>query len=185
MSVREAAGYRLATQSGREAPRVLPGIAAAHQPFDANIGPGPSGTPVIVFARCHTAGRCRLMRTTDEGSTETPIRGSAGVNGYEHSPAVWGTRLVFARRFRNGAEHVYVRPLEAGTGVRSVRLPDVPRPICAEACSRPPEHPMVKVTDLVLSGSMLAENAELGIVQGSLCPYTDRRAAMLSEHGPE
>src|SRR5262249_39004287 len=44
--------WRLATQRDTAAPRAVPGIAGASRPFDADIGPGPGGAPVIVFVRC-------------------------------------------------------------------------------------------------------------------------------------
>src|ERR1700710_1963204 len=67
LSVREGDGFRLATQRGAQAAVPLPGIAPASHPFEAAIGPGPDGSPVIVFARCR-AGGCRLMRTTLAGN---------------------------------------------------------------------------------------------------------------------
>src|SRR4029077_13042330 len=56
--------WRLATQRGAAAPRVLPGILDASRAFDADIGPGPGGAPLIVFVRCPTTGHCHLSRTT-------------------------------------------------------------------------------------------------------------------------
>src|ERR1700719_3952584 len=112
LSVRDVSGkYDLAIQQGTQPARALPGIAPAIEPFDANIGPGPSGSPVLVFARCHAAHRCALMRTTPAGNIEAPISASAGLGGY--APSVWRNRLAFARRSAHGADEVFVVPLEA------------------------------------------------------------------------
>ena len=102
--------YRLAVLNGEGAPRPVPGIAPSARPFDADIGPGPGGAPVIVYARCRTG--CPLFRTTAAGG-ETPIAGTMGAK----APSVWGSRLAFARTGR-----VYVRPLDAPGTVRSTRL---------------------------------------------------------------
>ena len=176
LSIREAGGYRLATQQGTEAPHALPGIAPSAHPFDADIGPGPTGAAVIVFSRCPHGTDCRLMRTTPAGGTEAPITGSVGANGFEYAPAAWGTRLAFARRFSNGSTHVYVRPLDAGTRVRSVRMPDVPRPAClfSEGCYAKRVHPII--TELALRGMTLAEQIDLGLVENDeLCDRTEVR----------
>src|SRR3954470_681692 len=89
--------YRLATQRGTGQPQPLAGIAPAAQPFDADIGPGPGGGAVIVFARCRSPGHCHPSRTTLAGGAETPISGSAATAGWESAPSVWGNRLAFAR----------------------------------------------------------------------------------------
>jgi hypothetical protein len=167
LSIREGDGFRLATQRGAGAPVPLPGIAPASHPFEADIGPRPSGSPVIVFARCRAAGACRLMSTTIAGNHETPISGSAGINGFEHAPAVWGNRIAFARRFANGSEQVYVRPLQPSKPTRSTRLAEIPQPTCEAV---PPAHcsPAVfrpTVEELSMRGSMLAETINLGIIR--------------------
>jgi hypothetical protein len=177
LSVREGSGYRLATQRGAQAPVPLPGIAPATQPFEADIGPGPGGSPVIVFARCNGHGVCRLMRTTLAGNEEIAIGGSAGVNGFEHAPAVWDDRVAFARRFANGTEQVYVRPLQASKPTRSVRLPAIPRPRC-EAVKRSRCGSVVflpTVVELSMRGSMLAETVDLGVIEEELCDRTEIR----------
>src|ERR1700710_396952 len=102
LSVPEGHEFRLATQRGAEPPIPLPGIAPERHPFEADIGPGADGSPVIVFARCSTAGGCRLMRTTLAGNEEDAIGGSAGVSVSEHAPALWGNRIAFARRVASG-----------------------------------------------------------------------------------
>jgi hypothetical protein len=187
LSIREAGGaYRLDTQQGREAPRPVPGIAPASQPFDANIGPGPSGAPLIVFARCVGVHRCGLMRTTLAGGVETPIGAPAGPGNHDHAPAVWGDRLAFARPARHGSDWVYVVPLEAGKRVRAMRLRSAPLPKCD-----PPDvsggcfaaHLRPSPTELSLRGSMLAEVVELGFVEEiEGCPRTEVRLIDISAH---
>jgi hypothetical protein len=182
LSVREGPHFRLATQRGAGPPIPLPGIAPEPHPFEADIGPGASGSPVIVFARCRTAGACRLMRTTTAGNEEIALDGSAGVNGFEHAPAVWGNRLAFARRFANGSEQVYVRPLQAGKPTRSVRLPGIPRPPC-EAVKPAPCRPAVfrpTIVELSMRGSMLAETVDLGVIEEELCDRTEVRLVDLA-----
>jgi hypothetical protein len=160
--------YQLATQTGNGLPQALPGIAPAAEPFDADVGPGPGGTAVIVFARCATAGHCHLSRTTPAGGIETPIAGSAASNGWESAPTVWGNRLAFARRYAHGSEHVYVRPLNAGTGVKSVQLPGVPARECdeVEMCRAIDDG---TVPELELRGTTLAENVHFGLRSEGIC----------------
>lgn len=176
LSVRDPGGYRLATQQGNEAPRELTGIAPSQRPFDANIGPGPNGSPVIVFARCTRGAGCRLMRTTQSGARETPVGGSSSANSSVAAPAVWGTRVAFARRSRDGSVHVYVGPLESSSRARLVRLPDVPRPECLfpEGCFARRVRP--RIAELALRGATLAEQIDLGLVENlELCDRTEVR----------
>jgi hypothetical protein len=172
LSVREGANgtYRLATQRGTAAPRPLPGIAPATEPFDADIGPGPGGRAVIVFARCAAPERCHLARTTPAGGTETPIDGARATRGYESAPSVWGGRLVFARHYRGikGSQRVYVRPLDAGREVRSVRLPGVPARECEEVtrCRAVTDG---TVRELELRGTTLAQNVHFSLSTVGIC----------------
>jgi hypothetical protein len=182
LSIREGDSFRLATQRGAQQPVALPGIAPASHHFEANIGPGPSGSPVIVFARCRRDGVCRLMRTTLAGNEEIAIGGSAGASGFEHAPAVWGNRIAFARRFRNGTEQVYVRPLQTSKPTRSILLPAIPRPPC-EAVKRSLCRPVVfrpTVVELSMRGSMLVETVNLGVIEEELCDQTEIRLVDLA-----
>jgi hypothetical protein len=182
LSVREGGHFRLATQRGAEPPVPLPGIAPESHPFEADIGPGAGGSPEIVFVRCRTAGACRLMRTTLAGSEEVAIGASAGVNGFEHAPAVWGNRVAFARRLANGSELAYVRPLSAGKPTRSTRLPGIPRLPCEAvkpALCRPAEF-RPRIVELSMRGSMLAETIDLGLIEEELCDRTEVRLVDLA-----
>ena len=160
--------YQLATQTGTHAPQPLAGIAPAAQPFDADIGPGPGGAATIVFARCQAPGRCHLARTSPAGATETPITGSAATNGWESAPTVWGSRLAFARRYATGSERVYIRPLDAGTRVRSMRLPGVPARECDEIthCRAVDDGTL---RELELRGATLAVNVHFGLGSVGIC----------------
>jgi hypothetical protein len=195
-SVGEAGGrYRLAVQQGNEPPRVLPGITASSYPFDANIGPGPNGSPLIVFARCArppTRGpfseaiprHCALVQTSVAGSSETPIASAAGRDA--HAPAIWGNRLVFAQSARHGSDWIYIVPLQGGTHRRPVRLRSAPVPEClgvspGEQCFAAKVHPTV--AELSLRGSTLAEVLDLGTVNsGDFCPATEVRLLHLADH---
>jgi hypothetical protein len=172
LSVRDGAdgSYRLATQRGGAAPRPLPGIAPADAPFDADIGPGPGGRAVIVFARCAAPGRCHLWRTTTAGGTETPIDGARATRGFESAPSVWGSRLVFARHYPGikGSQQVYVRPLDASRRVRSVRLPGVPTRECDEV-TRCRTITDGTVPELELRGTTLAENVHFSLSTVGIC----------------
>jgi len=185
LSIQEPGGiYRLATQQGTDAPHPLRGITAALHPFDANIGPGPSGSPVIVFVRCVSAHRCGLMRTTLAGNVETQIGAPAGIGNLDHAPAVWGNRLAFARPARHGSDWLYIVSLEAGKRVRAVRLRSAPLPKCGLAvgpdCFSAHLHP--SPTELSLRGSTLAENVKLGVVENiEGCPRTEVRLVDLAD----
>lgn len=183
LSVEQGSVFRLATQRAQSAPRVLPGIAASPQAFDADIGPGPDGSPVIVFARCREARRCRLMQTTTSGRSEAPIAGSAGLHGFEYAPSVWGDRLVFARRLANGPVHVYERPLDGGG--RSVMLPDPPAPQCPPYAAKPYCAGVegLEVDELDIRGRLVAETLALGIGRSQeLCPSTEVRLVDVGTH---
>jgi hypothetical protein len=201
LSIREPDGsYRLATQQGTEAPRLLPGIAASPYPFDANIGPGPSGPPVIVFARCASAPMnrysgeprpkgCSLRRTTLGGTVETSVSTAGGVGGDDHAPAIWGNRLAFARPAKRGSDWVYVVPLEAGNRMRASRVRSVPAPPKCDEATFGPCTPLASlhptVTELSLRGSILAENLVLGSLSANECARTEVRLIYLAQRRGE
>jgi hypothetical protein len=178
LSIQQPGGsYRLATQQGKEAPRPLPGVAAASHPFDANIGPGPNGAPVIVFVRCAAGRRCGLVRTTVAGDVQTPVGVSMTIGGDEHAPSIWGNRLAFAQSSRSGSDWIYVVPLEAGTHGQAMRVRSAPRPKCEGGCSSP----RPRVIELGLRGSTLAENINLGLVEAqAVCEFREVRLVDLA-----
>lgn len=167
--------YRLAVVRGNAAPRVLPGVAPSRTPFDADIGPGPGGAPVIVFRRCPAApGRCHLWRTTPTGGGERLIAGAASTGGSESAPTVWGHRLAFARSYGQGSEQVYVRDLDAPGSVRSTRLPGVPSRVCEDgaACRAITDG---RVPELELRGTRLAQSVRYGLRRAGICGAAEVR----------
>jgi hypothetical protein len=164
-----ANGYRLATVTASAAPRAVAGIGPAATPFDADIGPGPGGSPVIVFTRCASAGHCRIWRTTVAGGSARAVVGSAGTRGYESAPTVWRGRLAFARQYAHGSQVVYVRPLDAGRSVASTRVPGVPARECDEVDPGCVSITHGTVPELELRGSTLAENIDLPLKSVGIC----------------
>jgi hypothetical protein len=164
--------YRLATMpvDGTAQPQMLPGLGPALEPLDADIGPGPDGTPVIVYSRCVTKDLCHLYRTTPAGGTETEITGASSTGGSESSPTVWGSRIVFARSYRGhkASQTVYARPLDAGIKVRSTRLPAVPAREC-EGLGKCYKIKDGTVSELELRGTTLAESVRFGLRHAGIC----------------
>jgi hypothetical protein len=97
-----------------------------------------------------------------------PIAGAAATGGFESAPTVWGSRLAFARRYPSGSERVYVRPLTAGTEVRSTRLPGVPARQCEEV-TRCRTIRDGTVRELELRGRTLAQNVHFGLATVGIC----------------
>jgi hypothetical protein len=184
LSVYDAAinSYRLATQTGNQAPQVLAAIPASTAPFDADIGPGPGGSPVIVFTRCAAPGHCRIWRTTPAGGSARAVTGSAGTSGFESAPTVWGSRLAFARQYAHGSQVVYVRPLDAGRNVASTRLPGVPTRECTEVRPRclPVTHGTV--SELDLHATTLAENVHFPLNSVGICGEGQMRLVDVVAH---
>jgi len=180
--------YRLATERDGAPPQPLPGIAPAATPFDADIGPGPDGRAVIVYARC-AGTACHLFRTTPSGGTETPVAGATSRDGSETAPTVWRGRLAFARTYAHGSSRVYVRPLDAKPSVRSARLPGVPSKECNEV--QPGCRPVTdgRVPELELRGGSLAESVMFSLRTVGVCgerqvrlvDVTSRRAALVED----
>jgi hypothetical protein len=76
-------------------------IASAQLPFDVDLGPDGHNGVSAVYSRCHNAARhlgCRIYVTALAGSGErrlSPTNLATSVS--EFRPAIWRTRLVFAR----------------------------------------------------------------------------------------
>ncbi len=113
---------------------------SARSPFDADIGPGPSGTPWIVYSRCqtepplstplststvYTQGRgCRLYRF-DLTTGEERRFGPPPVAASDVLPSIWRGRVAFARvldRHRN-FPYVYGEPCKWAQRQPSARRP--------------------------------------------------------------
>ena len=170
LSVQDPAtgAYRLATQRGTAAPQPLPGIAPGGPPFDADIGSGP-----------RRGGGDRLR----------PLPGSAPLPSVAHD-ARGRDRDADRRRRRHRrlrerpdglGRPVGVRPpvpvrlrarlhppVDAGTQVRSTRLPGVPARQCdeIEGCHAIRDG---TVRELELRGATLAANVHFGLRTVGIC----------------
>src|SRR4051812_2454787 len=119
-------------------------VAQRSVPFDADLGPGPDGTPWIVYSRCatepplstplststvYTQGRgCGLYRF-DVTSGEEKAIGPAPKRASDVLPSVWKGRIAFARVY--DARRAYPYLYEGQLGSRHPhRLPDGPRRGC-------------------------------------------------------
>jgi hypothetical protein len=93
--------YRLALL--RDGARVDPAVAASSQPFDLDVGPGPDGAPLVVYAR---AGN--LFQYDPAAGAEQPL---AEVNTprVERNPSINRSALGFVREARGGRPVVYLR----------------------------------------------------------------------------
>jgi hypothetical protein len=97
-----------------------------------------------------------------------PLAGATPVRAWAGIAVLWGGRLAFARRYATGSQRVYVRPLDAGKRVRSVRLPGVPARECDEITHcRPIDDGIVR--ELELRGTTLAENVHFGLGSVGIC----------------
>lgn len=158
-----ARAYRLVVVDGRGAQRVLP-VAPARGPFDADIGPGADGEPLVVLSTCVGDDRvaepdCDLQMLRLDGSGPTPIAAANTPERTEYAPTVWRGRIAFARSHTQPV--VYTRPLDAPRSMRSRRLPGVPTRRCSELVDRPRTPAACRTTrrnvqELELRGSLLA-----------------------------
>jgi hypothetical protein len=98
--------FRLALH--RDGGIVQPRLAGTtDRAFDADIGPGPDGRPVLVYSRC--SDDCDLFMAPVDGGPERPID-AVNTPADEQLPSIWDGRLAFTRgrRDRGG---VYVADL--------------------------------------------------------------------------
>ena len=125
-------------------------VPARSVPFDADLGPGPDGTPWIVYSRCrtepplstplststvYTQGRgCRIHRFDVTSGEERPI-GSAPRHASDVLPSIWRGRIAL-HAFSTAAvrSRISTRARSAGarTGCPAARGADAPRG--ARAC---------------------------------------------------
>jgi hypothetical protein len=160
----DAASYqfRLAVIRGG-APELLP-VAAQPEPFDLDVGPGPDGTPTLVYSRCPTATTgCDLYRYSFATATEAPIAGSNS-SSEEVAPSIWKDTIAFARTRsrvprRGVVPHVYTRPLDRPE-TRSTRVPVMPARECQAGFCRTTTYGTVDETEL--HGSRLAAVVHVG-----------------------
>jgi hypothetical protein len=113
-------GYRLVSYFRGKA-TTLP-VAPRSSPFDADLGPGPNGSPVAVYSRCGVT-RCSLYRFDLSRMRERHVSRPNGKFD-ETSPTIWRKRIALVRTFGLGRKAVYWRPLH-GSGALH-RLPAGP-----------------------------------------------------------
>jgi hypothetical protein len=117
---------------------VVPPVAPRPAPFDADVGPGPGGRPLVVYSRCERerpASGCRLFSLSLPGGDERPL--PAGGGGRPSDPAIWRDRLAWVRRpAGSGSPAVLTRSLSDDAPPRE--LPAVPERFCDREHGRRP-----------------------------------------------
>jgi hypothetical protein len=110
-SVYDGSRYRLTLRSD-EGETMQPAVKRRAAPFDADLGPRPSGALAAVYSRCRgehldRAGRdCGLYRFDTATGRETRVRGT-GAEAF--LPAINGAAIAFARRDPRGTGLYVVR----------------------------------------------------------------------------
>ena len=141
--------YGLVTRAGGVTSAVP--VARRSVPFDADLGPGPTGSVVAVYSRCTTEvtasgsfgpslygkGRGCDLYSFDFGSgQETKLASANAPDASEFWPTIWRGTLAFARTYDDKRDfpYIYTRPLSGGG--RSTRQPGGPRSGCATCNDR-------------------------------------------------
>jgi hypothetical protein len=126
-------------------------VARRKVPFDADLGPGPTGSVVAVYSRCTTEitpsgsfgpslygkGRgCDLYLFDFASGQETKITSANAPHASEFWPTIWKGTLAFARTYddKRDLPYIYTRPLTGSA--RSTRQPGGPRSGCAKCDDR-------------------------------------------------
>lgn len=99
-------------------------VPAAARTIEADVGPGPSGSPLLVYRLCPSG--CHLVVSGVDGSDPRAVPGSDEAR----HPTIWGDRVVWVR----GANHVITSLLD-GSGRRMLR--GAPRRLCQPANRQP------------------------------------------------
>lgn len=147
--------YRLRQLSGGQLADVP--VPPSPEPFQADVGPTPSGHAYYVYVRCTSqAGSCDLY--TFNPKTGVELRSAASdANHSDVHPTYWKGRLAFVREYGSDAKPkqiVYQRP--NGNTSRSLRLPGLPSRRCVEDRCLDPQGDF---TGLELYGEHLAQSA--------------------------
>ena len=93
-------------RAGAAAPERLP-VAASTRTFDADIGPGSSGKPELIYQRC-AAGTgvprgCDLFVYALDGSTgERPVSNANDPDHNDTNATIWRGRIAWARDYGSG-----------------------------------------------------------------------------------
>jgi hypothetical protein len=124
-SRREADGRFALIARGPDGTGVRLGVPTQEAPFDASVGPGPDGGPLVVYAACaNTASAtptgCDVRRIDLATGQDAPVPAASAPGVDERYPAVWGDRIAFARP-RSAA-----RPERTGIAVADL---DAPSPV--------------------------------------------------------
>jgi hypothetical protein len=101
-----------------------PPIPTATRTIEADVGPGPSGSPLLVYTVC--PGGCHLVVSGVDGSDPRAIPASRGAS----HPTIWGDRVAWVR----GEAEVMTSLLD-GAGRRM--LAGAPRRMCYPALTTP------------------------------------------------
>lgn len=106
-----------------------PAIPGASETIQADVGPGPSGAPLLVHRLCQHS--CHLVVSNLDGSQARPVPDSYGAR----DPTIWGDRVAWVR----GANRPITSRLD---GSARVTLHGAPREICEPRR----KHPRVRCT---------------------------------------
>ncbi|WP_320672431.1 hypothetical protein [Patulibacter defluvii] len=97
------------------------------RPFDAGIGPGPSGQALVVYSRCATPiapapTGCDVWQIDPQTGSDVPVPSASQPDVDERHPAVWGRRIAFAQAVRGGSS------ARAGVAIAALDGPPPARP---------------------------------------------------------
>jgi hypothetical protein len=159
-----------------------PSIPTAKKAIEVDVGPGPSGTPMLAYVSCIAA--CHVVVSGVDGSAPQTVPGSEGAS----RPTIWGDRIAWLRgktkvitshldgserRVLTGAPHrkCYYTGDESET--------EVPRLHCAA-----PEDPSVQALQLYRSQLALIDTFILDDGIGSVGTTTEVRTESIAG-GPQ
>jgi hypothetical protein len=155
-----------------------PTIPTAKQAIEVDVGPGPSGSPMLAYTEC--AGGCHVVVSGVDGSDPRVVSGSEGAS----HPTIWGDRVAWVsgrekvmssllngsgRRVLGGAPHrkCYY------TGDYSART--MPRLLCAA-----PHGPLVEALQLYRGQLALIDTFDLNDGIGNNGTTTEVRTEAIS-----
>jgi hypothetical protein len=150
---RRRSGWILVHATSRRVER-LP-LAAGRAASAIDLGPGPDGTPTLVYSRCDQPAECAvhaydLRRNTDRRLTELDRAGTV-----VERASIWGGDIAFVRR-TIGSAHVDVLLRDGATG----RLDDIPSepPVTCWHGARPGRYCRAEIQSLDLGAELLAHS---------------------------
>lgn len=142
--------HRLMTRTAIGTPQRVP-VPPSPTSFEADLGPGPRGSVVAVYARCEPD--CDIVMFDFATGRERPVPGAASPRYSESAPTVWRDGVAFARVRRARQRVPHVRLVSLTHPRRARALPGGSR-----ACLRARIGPCrrIAVGDLELSARRLA-----------------------------